>query len=629
MNPITVDFETEAIVGNTLVDPPKPVGVAVWIPGQDPFYMSWGHPEFAVGDPRYPAGSTNSTNYGFAHEYLTKLKESEKDLLFHNAPFDISVWNHYFCNARISWLNSGWRRIHDTMYLVFLADPYAATFALKPSAERYLSLAPDEQSTLHDWIVRYVDGATAKTAGAFISRAPADLVASYAIGDVVRTRKLFDLLHAKITDLGMSEAYDRERRMMPITMQGTKNGIKIDRHTLEHHETVYTKALAIADDTIGHLLGNSNLDVGCGEDLARALDANNAAGEWVLTKTGKRSMAKGNLTIKHPEVKVLYEYRSALETCLTTFMRPWLAFSERDSRLHPNWNQVRTSHGGRGLKGARTGRLSSDHPNFQNVPNEFVDKAGAPLPVPDGLVPLPIVRRYCLPEDGHVWIKRDYSSQEIRILAHFEDGSLRLAYIANPDLDPHQMAGELIHKMQGILYARKTIKITGFSIIYGTGATGLSIQLNTGYTEAYTIKEAYLTAMPGVRALMDGVQRRGRRGLPIRTWGGRLYYSEPPRVNEQGRLQEFHYKLLNYLIQGSAADQTKEAICRWEERRKWSDIFLATVHDEINISAPKEEAKEAMARLQEVMNADNFDVPFRSEGFMGPNWADIKKYEDA
>src|SRR5690606_12969720 len=125
----------------------------------------------------------------------------------------------------------------------------------------------------------------------------------------------------------------------------------------------------------------------------------------------------------------------------------------------------------------QTGRLSSDTPNFQNVPTEFVDATGAPLATPEGLLHLPRLRRFCLPEDGHVWLKRDFSSQEIRILAHFEDGGLCEAYKTDPNLDPHEMARQLVNNLIGVLYSRKSIKITGFSIIYGSGARGLSGQL--------------------------------------------------------------------------------------------------------------------------------------------------------
>lgn len=632
VNPITLDFETDAIVGNPIVNPPDARGVAVWVPGEPPTYLHWGHPEFKVGDSRYPQGSRSNVTFATAHEYLTRIRDSGSAVLFHNAGFDISVLNASFCNARWNWLDNSWRRVHDTMYLLFLADPYSTTLSLKPSAERYLGKAPVEQEELYDWIMKYTACPNRKEAGGWIAHAPGELVAKYAIGDVVRTRELFDLLHKKIVDEGMEAAYDRERRNFPTLLDATRRGIRIDRDTLDYHTDVYTKCLEIATDSLATRLGCSVGDLDEQNSFADALERAGAVTEWVLTPTGKRSKAKDNLKIVIPEVKVLYEYRSALTTCLSTFMRPWLELSATDGRLHPNWNQVKQPKGDYGKqKGTRTGRLSSDSPNFQNVPTEFEDQFGKSLTVPDGLHPLPFMRRYCLPELGHVWLKRDFSSQEIRILAHFEDGALAEAYRANPNLDPHTMAQELMASIVGLTYARPEVKITGFSIIYGTGVPGLSTQLGRPAHEAAQIKSAYLTAMPGVKDLQDDVKSRGKSGQPIRTWGGRIYYAEAPKVID-GRLRDFAYKLLNYLVQGSAADQTKESIAEWEGTRKWYDVFLATVHDELNISAPKEHAKESMATLRRAMEKDRLDVPMLSEGFYGENWHDLveeKEYEDA
>lgn len=620
IEPITLDFETEAIQGNPIVNPPRPVGLAVWVPGQEPAYLSFGHP------------SGNNCSWGDCRSYLrTILRETQRPLLFHHAGFDVTVAGEYFFDGVGNWPWHEWERIHDTMYLLFLADPYASTLSLKPSADRYLGMANTEQSSLHDWILKNVPEATPKTAGAFICRAPGDIVSPYAIGDVVRTRKLFDLLHSRIVTDGMEPAYDRERRLFPHLHAATRRGIRIDRHTLDHHERVYTACLDVATSRLETTLDVSSGTIDDTGVLVDALDRKGFVTEWTYTKTGKKSKAKDNIKINNPEIKVLHEYRSALKTVLQTFMRPWLNLSQEDGRVHPNWNQVKQyREGGKFTdnKGTQTGRLSSDSPNFQNVPNEFVYSDGSPLLIPEGLHPLPLMRRYCLPEDGHLWIKRDFSSQEIRILAHFEDGSLCEAYRANPGLDPHQMAKDIIFAMIQVQYARKSIKITGFSIIYGSGVTGLSHQLGQSYDESARIKSAYLAAMPGIQDLMDDVQGRARAGLPIRTWGGRLYYTEPPKLDETtGRIRSFEYKLLNYLIQGSAADQTKEACIDWEENKLPGSIFLATVHDEINGSAPEEEALAHMARLKECMERDRFDVPFLSEGFIGKNWADIEECE--
>jgi DNA polymerase-1 len=609
IEPVTVDFETAGIVGNPILNPPRPVGVAIYVPKQEPFYLAFGHP------------TNNNCSWADAHEYLRRIKESGCPMLFHNAGFDLSVWNTNFCNAVVNLYE--WERIHDTMYLLFLSDPYSQNLSLKPNVTKYLGKALEERDELRAWIRANVPESTAKDWGAYICRAPGDLVGGYAIRDVVDTRELFDKLHAEVVDLEMEGAYDRERRLFPITYFGTKCGIRIDRDSLEHHESVYTQCLSVAEQRIITALGASEAIFHSDEILADALENSGAVSDWVLTPTGKRSMAKDNLKISDPVVKILMEYRGALMTCLQTFMRPWLKFSELDGRVHPNWNQVRQPRDDRGVsKGTRTGRLSSDSPNFQNVPTEYTDNQGNPLIVPEGLYHVPYMRRYCLPEVGHVWLKRDFSSQEIRILAHFEDGSLCEAYKINPDLDPHAMAVNLVAELIGLTYSRKSIKITGFSIIYGSGYTGLSYQLGQPYEEAYKIKNSYLAAMPGIGALMSDVQNRGRNGQPIRTWGGRLYYVEAPKLIK-GRMMDFAYKLMNYLIQGSAADHTKEALCDWQDIRKWDEVFLATVHDECNISAPEETAGDAMSRLQEAMDRDRFDVPIRSEGFMGPNWHDI------
>jgi DNA polymerase I-like protein with 3'-5' exonuclease and polymerase domains len=619
---VTVDFETEAIVGNPITHPPKPVGYAVWVPEQEPTYLAWGHP------------SENNCSYKDGHDYLMKLRDSGCELLFHNAGFDLSVWEEYFGNAKFTHTTAhggfNWKRFHDTMYLLFLADPYANTLSLKPSAERWLNLPPTEQTELKNWILNHVAEATPTTWGAYISRAPGDLVARYAIGDVVRTRNLFDLLHAKIVAEGMEAAYDRERKLFPTMLFGTKRGVRVDRDTLEHHTSVYDTCHAMATDQLAARLGCPVGHLDDDELFADALERSGAVTEWVLTeKSKKRSMARDNLHIVIPEVKTLLDYRGALATCLNVFMHPWLGMSKEDGRLHPNWNQVKQAREmdrGTKNKGTKTGRLSSDSPNFQNVPTEFITSTGDPLPVPEGLHPLPQLRRYILPEEGHVWLKRDFASQELRILAHFEDGQLCQAYKLNPSLDVHQMARELIQSLIGIMYARKDIKITGFSLIYGSGVRGLSSQLGRPYNEAYTIRASYLAALPGVQDLMEDVQARGKAGQAIRTWGGRVYYVEPSK-EVKGKWMDFAYKLLNYLIQGSAADQTKESINDWEDARKWYDIFMATVHDEINISTPEETWKESMRILREAMNKDRMDVPVLSEGFVGQNWADLESCE--
>jgi DNA polymerase I-like protein with 3'-5' exonuclease and polymerase domains len=96
-----------------------------------------------------------------------------------------------------------------------------------------------------------------------------------------------------------------------------------------------------------------------------------------------------------------------------------------------------------------------------------------------------------------------------------------------------------------------------------------------------------------------------------------------------GRRQSWEYKLINYLIQGSAADVTKEAINRWYYGGGPSNgaRFLLTVYDEINITSERSRARENMQVLREVMNGIELDVPMRSEGKIGERWGQLEKCE--
>src|SRR5262249_20359036 len=149
-------------------------------------------------------------------------------------------------------------------------------------------------------------------------------------------------------------------------------------------------------------------------------------------------------------------------------------------------------------------------------------------------------------------------------------------YRSDPFFDPHQMATDKIEELIDKVYPRKRVKIVAFSIIYGSGLPGLASQLGSSVFEASEMQRAYYQAMPSVPALANLTKARGRSGGAITTWGGRLYYAEPARIVD-GRLRRFDYKLLNYLIQGSAADQTKEVVCNWWEDPDRTAIFMATI----------------------------------------------------
>lgn len=642
--PIIIDFETEAIQKRPHY-PPKPVSVSLKEPGKPPQFWAWGHP---VG---------NNCTKQDAKERLRKAYQSGKPLLFHNEKFDIDVGETHMNLPRLNW-----ERYHDTMFLAFLDNPDRSTQSLKPLSEEVLRRKPRERDAVRDWIIQNIPEARAKKSqwGAYISRAPGQLVAPYGKADTTMPEGIFRKLYPKILKRGMGMAYDRERRIMLPLLDSERAGIRVDYKLLRKELPLYEHLLAQADKRIRKIVKSPELDVDKGKDLANAMEK---AGivlehEWIRTKpskshaSGQRSTGKKALMIvlrKNKKLLALLLYRNALATSIRTFMRPWLETAlETQGWIHTTWNQVRTHHAGGDPAGARTGRLSST-PNFQNIPLYTRSVLILPKLVEAGITmidaeslrlfkwatpktcPLPMMKKYILPDaPDEILIERDYSQQEFRILAHFEDGALLAQYQETPEMDVHDAARDLIFNLLGIMLDRRPVKDVGFSIIYGMGLDELARKTETTREEAGGFKRAYLRAMPGLADLIKGIKHTALDGDPIITWGGRQYFVEEPRIVD-GRIREFFYKLINRLVQGSAADCTKESLARYSEmpaRKRAGGKFKMTVHDSNVISAPKATWRQADAALRWSMESVEFDVKMLTDGKHGKTLGTMVETKD-
>jgi DNA polymerase I-like protein with 3'-5' exonuclease and polymerase domains len=300
---------------------------------------------------------------------------------------------------------------------------------------------------------------------------------------------------------------------------------------------------------------------------------------------------------------------------------------QSEGRIFTTWNQIRQDRG-QGQVGTRSGRLSST-PNFQNISKNFEAKTdGYFHPKFMKLLPrLPLMRCYLLPDKGDEWLHRDFSQQELRVLAHYEDGPLLRAYNDNPKLDIHSLVQKGIKDILGLEFERTRVKTFVFQNVYGGGLPAVTAALGCDQATAKRVQAALMAVLPGYEKLLNDCKSRG--ALPIRTWGGREYHVEAPAyVKKHKRVMTFDYKRLNYLVQPSSADITKEAVIRYEGHPKRRARFLLTVHDELNSSSPKGRMREEQKILKEVMASIELDVPMLSDGKFGPNWGNLKDWED-
>ena len=633
--PTTIDFESHGIEGRPHY-PPLPCGVSIKPWGKPARYYAWGHTY------------DNNCTWAEAKAALTEAYACKDGILCQNGKFDVDVAEVFFGLPV-----PAWQDIHDTMFLLFLDSPHEQELGLKPSATRLLGTPPDEQDEVCDWLLAHQPLPGIKISKSkqsdhyfmkYLPYAPGGLVGKYANGDVERTEAIFKLLWPKTIERGMLAAYDRERELMPILLEMERRGILVDVERLSADVLKYTHWQEAVDAwLIKKLKAPKDINLDSGEQLVAVMVAAGACDTDLmpLTATGKYQSNKDALLlgVKDKSLLGILRYRAALKTCLGTFMRSWLEMAlATGGTIHTTWNQIRST--GADASGVRTGRLSATW--FMNIPKEFTplwqheepdERRAKKLPKCPikGLPSLPEVRSYIIPGEGRVLIDRDYSQQEPRILAHFDGGDLMAKYNENPWIDFHDYAKAELELM-GKFYERKPVKNTNLGLIYGMGAGKLAIKNDMSVDEANELKKAILLLYPGLKDMYKDMKVRAANNQPIRTWGGREYYCEPPKLVD-GRIREFDFKLVNVLIQGSAADCTKTAIIQFIKRcaelgklNAW--WLLLNVHDQLTVSVPIAELDEAMEVLRQAMEGVKFDVPMLSEGAISEvNWNELYDYD--
>jgi len=584
----TIDFETLPIEKRPDY-PPKPVGVAIIEPGESPYYMAWGHPT-----------ENNCTK----EEAKRKVKDLYKryPILCHGGKFDLEVGEVHFGLPLVP--PKGW---HDSLLLAFLNNPREPSLKLKLLADEHLNMPPDEQDRLKDWIFQNVPGAKrAKTKWAqYIYLAPGKLVGRYAKGDVIRTKKLCKLFYKNIADKGMVKQYEIEKRVIFQAIEMERTGVPIDYKALEPDLIKAKKVMKRAENAIRKTLGDINLD--SPKQKIETFERLGLVDEWEYTDKGNPKTGIDSLMLVCNDKRLVKQLDtfSKYSKLIKTYMQKWLDSAlENEGRFYPWFNTIK----GDNDKGTYTGRFSS---NFQQVPRLPKDKT------------MPFLRNYIVADKkSHTLFNRDFSQQELRILAHFEEGQLLSAFLNDPKMDAHNFVKDIMEGLTGRTYSRSDhVKPCNFLMVYGGGAPALSKTIGVPLAEAKQILDAHGDALPGVQALKHDLNVMFRQGKEFKTAGGRWYDFEEDRG----------YVGLNTLMQGSAADHTKRALINIDEVFKSRDYdarIILPVHDEFLASGPRRQQKKLMADFKEAMEYDElFDLPMLSDGKIGDRWGQMEKVE--
>ncbi len=326
------------------------------------------------------------------------------------------------------------------------------------------------------------------------------------------------------------------------------------------------------------------------------------------TKTGYSTDAATLEKIRDqwPEfIDPLMRFRE-IEKLRSTYGEGLLAEVAPDGRIHATFNQTV----------ARTGRLSSDHPNLHNIPVRSEEGR--------------VFRQAFVPATGREFLVADYNQIELRCIAHLaNDPGLVAAFTAGEDIHTATASRVFgVNPKKVTIDQRSQAKMVSYGLAYGMEAYGLSQRLSIGVDEAAGILEAYFAAFPAVKAYMEETVNDARRNGFTETLFGRRrpipeLRSDNFRVRQAGERQA-----MNAGIQGLAADIFKIALVRIDHALANENLesrLVLQVHDEVIIESPTKEKPHVEEMVLDIMKtAAVLNVPLEVNFSWGASWAEAK-----
>lgn len=269
--------------------------------------------------------------------------------------------------------------------------------------------------------------------------------------------------------------------------------------------------------------------------------------------------------------------------------------------IHTTFNQISYQQNEGTFKGIRTGRLSSDNPNLQNIPSSGEGE---------------LIREAFIPREGKVFIDADYKQIEYRLLAHFsKDQRLIEGFIRGDDV--HDVTGRLLG------CSRKVGKTLNFASIYGARADKIAYTAGVSVQDAQSFLDKYWKELPKVRQWIDSTLMVAKSRGGVSTMSGR--WIPLPDLKSSNKWNRMHAEraAINYVIQGSAADILKVAMI---ELNKHGYHPVLNVHDELLFEVDlKCNLKAAVKEIKKIMNSVvQLAVPLSADVHLGRNWKEAK-----
>lgn len=513
--------------------------------------------------------------------YIRRLIEQAPYIVTANGSYDVG----WLVADGITQL-SNFPRIFDVQVAEALLDEEQLSYSLDNIAKSY-GLPPKDETLLREAANAYeMVNKGQFNPKADMWRLSARYVGKYAEQDAALTWKLHTIQSTAIEKEGLQQVFQLESEVLPILVDMSLKGVPVNLAAAEELADKLRKRESELHSKYG------SLDVWSSQQLAEYFRSKGIP--VPQTAKGNDSLTKGYLeSLDLPIAKEILELRG-LNRLRKVYIEDTILKGHFNGRVHCDFKQTTSDEGG-----TRSGRLSSQNPNLQQVPKR------------SGFGKL--IRNLYIAEPDHLWCSADYSSQEPRLQVHY---ALLMNLTGAKEAAQAFADGTKLYTFfeQATSLPYNICKMLCLGISYGMGLPTMAEQINMSQNQCRMVLDKFTAKAPFLRMLFDRAMGSAQEKGYIKTIYGRKSrfdfwtpsFEEAPvkglknarvKFGANTRLQRaFVSKALNRLIQGSAADQTKLAMVN--AYKAGIDLRLP-VHDELNAMVANEQQANQLKEIME------------------------------
>ena len=538
-----------------------------------------------------PCSANRATTLNMLDKLMVLFNREEVTWVGHNFKYDLLV---------LKWYNIELRgKIFDTLLAHYLIDPEGRRSMDLLSAQ-FLGYEP-----VH---IEELIGKKGKGQGN-MRDVETEKIKEYAAEDADITLQLkhsfLPLLHAKKVERVFSEV---ENPLVRVLTDMEFEGVRVDVDFLKEYSKELEKEAKLCEESVYQQAGvrfNLASPKQLGEVLFEKLQIDPKAKK---TKTGQFATGEDvlqKLAHNNPIVADILGFRELTKLKSTYVDALPEMINSKTGRVHTSYAQAV----------AVTGRLSSNHPNLQNIP--IRSSRGREI------------RKAFIPRaEGRILVSADYSQIELRIVAAISgDSNMCEAFRNGKDIHTATaarvfgVAEEAVTKEM-----RYKAKSVNFGIIYGQGAFGLAENLGVSRTEAKEIIDNYKKEFSGITQYMEDTIQFAQKNGYVETLMGRKRWLKDISSSNFTVRGFAERNAINSPIQGTAADMVKLAmiaIHREMKEKKMASKMILQVHDELVFDAVPEELivlePLILNNMKLALPLPN-QVPLEAELGKGKNW---------